>query len=34
VFMGQEQLCDVLDSCLGVSRYLLEHAPAWLGEQA
>jgi hypothetical protein len=34
VFLGQEQLCDVLDSCLAVSRYLLEHAPAWLGEQA
>lgn len=30
VFMGQEQLCDVLDNCLAVSRYLLEHAPVWL----
>lgn len=32
VFMGQEQLCDVLDSCLAVSRHLLENAPAWIGE--
>jgi hypothetical protein len=34
VFLGQEQLCDVLDSCLEVSHYLLERAPAWLGEGA
>ncbi|HEY8543931.1 MAG TPA: hypothetical protein VIL36_02745 [Acidimicrobiales bacterium] len=33
VFMGQEQLCEVLDSCLAVSRYLLEHAPVWLAEE-
>ena len=32
VFMGQEQLCDVLDQCLAVSRYLLENAETWLGE--
>jgi hypothetical protein len=32
VFMGQEQLCDVLDSCLEVSHYLLEGAPRWLGD--
>lgn len=32
VFTGQEQLCDVLDSCLAVSRYLLERAPAWIGD--
>ena len=32
VFMGQEQLCDVLDRCLEVSRFLLERAPAWLGD--
>jgi hypothetical protein len=32
VFMGQEQLCEVLDRCLEVSRFLLERAPAWLGE--
>ncbi|HVX19432.1 MAG TPA: hypothetical protein VHA73_15515 [Acidimicrobiales bacterium] len=32
VFMGQEQLCDVLDRCLNVSRFLLERAPSWLGD--
>jgi hypothetical protein len=32
VFLGQEQLCDVLDSCLEVSHYLLERAPVWLGD--
>jgi hypothetical protein len=32
VFMGQEQFCDVLDTCLAVSRYLLESAPGWLGD--
>ncbi len=32
VFMGQEQMCDVLDTCLAVSRYLLENAEGWLGE--
>ena len=26
VFMGQEQMCDVLDTCLAVSRFLLENA--------
>jgi hypothetical protein len=31
--MGQEQLCEVLDACLAVSRYLLEHAPIWLAEE-
>lgn len=31
VFTGQEQLCDVLDKCLEVSRFLLERAPVWLG---
>jgi hypothetical protein len=30
VLMGEELLCETLDSCLGVSRYLLDHAPAWL----
>lgn len=29
VFAGDEQLCDVLDRCLAVSRYLLEQAPVW-----
>ncbi len=32
VFLGQEQLCDVLDRCLNVSRFLLDRAPSWLGE--
>lgn len=32
VFNGQDQLCDVLDRCLAVSRFLLQRAPAWLGE--
>ena len=30
VLAGEELLCDVLDACLKVSRYLLEQAPAWL----
>jgi hypothetical protein len=29
VFNGEEQLCEVLDRCLAVSRYLLEKAPGW-----
>jgi hypothetical protein len=29
VLAGEEQLCDVLDRCLGVSRFLLDQAPAW-----
>jgi len=32
IFLGQEQLCDILDRCHDVSSYLLEHAPAWLDE--
>jgi hypothetical protein len=32
VLLGQEMLCDTLDRCLQVSRYLLDHAPAWLDE--
>ena len=31
VYLGEEQLCDVLDRCLAVSQYLLDRAPAWLG---
>jgi len=34
VFLGQEQMCDVLDTCLAVSRYLLENAEGWLGDGA
>ena len=32
IFLGQEQLCDVLDRCLDVSRFLLDRAPVWLDE--
>lgn len=32
IYLGQEQLCEVLDTCHDVSTYLLDHAPAWLGE--
>ena len=32
VLGGEELLCDVLDRCLAVSRYLLDQSPAWLGE--
>ena len=32
VFQGEELLCDTLERCLAVSRYLLDRAPAWLGE--
>ncbi|MEZ5237459.1 MAG: hypothetical protein R2716_00325 [Microthrixaceae bacterium] len=30
VFMGEEVLCDTLDRCMDVSRFLLESAPAWI----
>jgi len=30
VFMGEELLCDTLDRCMAVSRWLLEMSPAWL----
>ena len=32
VLGGEELLCEVLDRCLNVSRFLLEQAPAWLGD--
>ena len=32
IFLGQEQLCDVLDRCLEVSRFLLDRAPIWLDD--
>ncbi len=32
IFLGQENLCEVLDRCHAVSTYLLDHAPAWLDE--
>ena len=30
VMEGKEELCDLLESCLAVSRYLLERGPSWL----
>ena len=32
IFTGQEAMCDVLDRCMEVSRYLLDRAPMWLGD--
>lgn len=32
IFLGQDQLCEVLDRCHAVSMYLLDRAPAWLDE--
>jgi hypothetical protein len=29
---GEELLCEVFDRCLAVSRYLLDAAPGWLGD--
>ena len=31
IFMGSEDLCDTLERCLDVSRYLLERVDSWLG---
>ena len=30
VYSGEQLLCDLLDRCLSVSRFLLEQAPSWL----
>ncbi len=30
ILAGEELLCETLDRALAVSKYLLEHAPAWL----
>lgn len=32
ILTGEELLCEALDRCLGVSRYLLGNAPRWLGD--
>ena len=32
ILSGEELLCEIFDGCLAVSQYLLDHAPAWLGE--
>jgi hypothetical protein len=29
IFRGEEQMCDVLERCLDVSRFLLDRAPDW-----
>lgn len=34
VYMGEEMLCDVLERCLEVSRFLLERAPSWMDGSA
>ena len=33
MYLGEDQLCDALDRCLDVSRYLLSNANGWLGEE-
>jgi hypothetical protein len=33
IFKSEEQLCEVLDRCLAVSEFLVDHAPVWLDEQ-
>ena len=32
MYTGQEHLCELLDTCHGVSTYLLDRAGAWLGD--
>ena len=32
IYLGQEQMCDVLDTCHNVSIWLLDRASIWLGE--
>lgn len=32
VYTGEEQLCDVLERCLDVSRFLLDASPTWLDD--
>ncbi|MDH4280525.1 MAG: hypothetical protein OEZ14_16485 [Acidimicrobiia bacterium] len=32
LFMHRESLCEALDDCYRVSEFLLDRAPAWLGE--
>lgn len=32
IYLGQEQMCEVLDTCHEVSTYLLDRAGLWLGE--
>jgi hypothetical protein len=32
LLQGEVLLCDTFEQCLKVSRYLLDHAPGWLGD--
>jgi len=32
IYLGQEQMCDILDTCHNVSIWLLDRASIWLGE--
>jgi hypothetical protein len=32
IYLGEELLCDTLERCLDVSRFLLDAAPAWLDD--
>ena len=32
IFLGTEDMCDALEQCLEVSRFILDHAPAWLDD--
>ena len=32
IFLGTEDLCDSLEQCLEVSRFLLDRAPVWLDD--
>ena len=32
VLAGEELLCDTFERCLAVSKYLLDAAPAWMGD--
>lgn len=32
LFTKEDDLCDILDRCHAVSKHLLDHAPAWLGD--
>ena len=34
VYLGEEMLCDTLERCLEVSRFLLDAAPSWLDGEA
>jgi len=33
IYLGEDDLCEVLDRCHAVSDYLLDRATVWLGEE-